>query len=146
MKRFIPHLLFVLFIGGCLAGCTKTTPPVNVITPSFKGNYSGTFVRVHENLTTFKLDTLSATITVKLDSLGAYTVGGDTTTVHAGSFGTYALGYNDDIVFVDKTLPKTGTPVKSHLSGDYLYSYDGTTLQLQKVIGDSIKYSYVIHK
>jgi len=60
-----------------------------------------------------------------------FKVTGDTSTVHAGSYGDYGVNsiYNT-VTFIDKTYPKTGIPTKAHLDGTYQYYYDGTVLQL----------------
>ena len=143
MKR--PLIYFVPLLMVCLAGCLSK-PAAVIPTPHPKGSFSGKFWRFHFTKATSKIDTLIANITLVLDSAGNYSVGGDTTSVHAGSFGKWGLGVGDDLVFTDKTLPATGTPTKQHLDGDYLYSYDGSTLQLLKGIGDTLSYQYSFSK
>jgi len=143
MKRTLLYLTPLLV--AYLAGCTKKTPVTNYQSPSFAGTYSAAFVRLHTNQTTGKSDTVTANLTLTMDAAGNFTVTGDTTQ-HAGSYGTYSLGYTDDLIFTDKTLPATGTPTKSHLSGDYLYTNATNALGLKKVVGDSILYTYYLTK
>lgn len=145
MKRTLLYLTPLLVIW--LAACTKSVPVTNIPAPTFSGTYGTQFIRLHQNMTSGKIDTTLATISITMDKSGAFSVAGDTSTVHAGSHGTYSLGVSDDLVFTDKTLPPTGTPVKYHLNGDYNYVVTGTsTISFQKNVGDSIIYRYDLTK
>ena len=133
MKRTLLYLIPLLV--AIIAGCTKSSPVTNIPAPTFNGSYSTKFIRLHQNLTTLKYDTVLATLSLTMDNSGNFAVAGDTT-LHAGSHGTYALGYSDDLLFTDKTLLSTATPVKYHLDGDYKYVVTGSsTLSLQKKCG-----------
>jgi hypothetical protein len=145
MKRNFIYLLplLMIFFAGCLSKpAAVVIPPVTVPV----GSFTGVFKYYHITTKTGVTDSLTADITVTFDAQGNFTVGGDTTTVHAGSFGKCILGSADDLIFTDKTLPATGTPAKKHLDGDYLDSYNGTTLQMLKGVGDSLSYRYVFNK
>ena len=144
MKRtllyFTPFLLAAL-----LAACTKNPVVPTVLAPTFKGVYGGKYVHLHENLKTGKIDTTISNITLTLDSLGRFSVTGDTSKYHAGSHGTFALGYSSDLIFSDKTAPASGVATtKAHLDGDYAYAASGAILNLLKNVGDSVSYQYFL--
>jgi len=132
--------LFPLLIAFT-AGCSKKAAVVNYQLPVPVGNFTGQFTRYHLTVATGKIDTLYANILLNLDASGSFAVTGDTT-VHAGSFGKYSLGVNDDLSFTDKTLPVTGTPAKPHLNGNYMFTYNSGILLMQKDVGDSLSYQY----
>src|ERR1700761_2160859 len=102
------------------ASCSKSPAAINYQLTLPKGNYTGTFYRFHQNQTTLKADTTSASIMLTLNGTN-FTVTGDTSKLHAGSFGTYALGTGSFLTFKDKTEPTSGTPAKVHLNGNYNY-------------------------
>src|ERR1700756_2572927 len=102
MKHKLLYLipLVIIFLPGCLGG--KTAP-----TPVLSGTFSGQFTLFHRHTTTSPFDTLKANITLNLASGGTYNVTGDTSTVIAGSKGTYQVALNGNfILFIDSTLPK----------------------------------------
>jgi hypothetical protein len=142
MKRNLIYLLplFILCMASCLSKPDKVAP-----TPALSGTFSGQFQRVHTSVSKGENDTLIANISLTLTN-GVFSVAGDTSTVHAGSKGTYTLGVGDDYIFTDTTLPATGTPAKTHLSGDYKFQYNGTILGLDKNVGDTISYQYYLTK
>jgi hypothetical protein len=128
-------------IVACLAGCSKD--PV-VATPQLSvpvGSFTGRFVRYHLTVATSKVDTVYANLLLSIDASGNYAVSGDTAKYHAGSLGTVALGANDDLVFTDKTLPPTGTPAKTHLSGTYNFTYNSGIFEMSR-LGDTISTQY----
>jgi hypothetical protein len=139
-RRFIyllPALLIVtMFATGCFNN--KTTNPI----PSPTGTFDGQFRLLRKKLNETKVDTLKkANIQLVLET-GTYKVLGDTTTVHAGSKGQYGIN-STYMAFNDETFPKTGTPEKIHLYGNYFYSYDGSnTLIIVFNQGDTINYRY----
>jgi hypothetical protein len=141
------HKLLYLFplLIACTAGCSKKPAVVDYQLTVPTGNFTGLFTRYHLTVATGKIDTLYANILLNLDASGNFAVTGDTS-IHAGSFGKYSLGTGDDLLFTDKTLPATGTPVKPHLSGDYLFTYGSGILNLQKDVGDSLSYQYSFTK
>jgi hypothetical protein len=124
MKSKLLYSLFAITIlaSGCMGGKNNPTP-VNY--PS--GTFTGQFRLIHTNLLTGKHDTSAANIQLTMSTATGYQVTGDTSTLHAGSKGAYAInaGYID---FQDATLPKTGTPKKTHLNGTYEYYYDGSSV------------------
>jgi hypothetical protein len=142
MKRkfiyFLPLLLVVIYMVSCSKETVQKTIPLVVPT----GTFDGSFKLVHTTVSTGKNDTVGANLTMVTDAQGNFTITGDTSAVHAGSFGKFSLGVGSDLVFTDNTFPKAGIPTKSHLNGDYRYLYDGNTLGLDKNVGDSLSYQY----
>jgi len=141
MKRILYLLpLVIAFASGC---SPKSAPAPSVP----EGTFSGKFKYQHEHAQTGALDSATANLQVQIEQT-TYTVTGDTSTVHAGSFGTYEVNsYGTAIAFFDKTYPTTGTPKKFHLSGIYSYSYDGKNLQIVSFGAfDTLSYSYSLVK
>jgi hypothetical protein len=140
MKQKLLYLLPLLLAVG--VGCVKSNymPP---LLPS--GTFSGTFGYLHRANDRINFDTLKASVTLTLNTNGTFAVTGDTTTLQAGSFGTYspAVTY---INFTDKTYSATSTSVKKHLNGVYAYSYDGSNLNLLSNISDTISMQYQLVK
>jgi len=126
MKHKLLYFLLSLMILG--TACVKSVPPTPVQIPA--GTFTGQFRLLYRKTGATAIDTTQlATINISLNDLTkAYAVTGDTS-VHAGSFGTYAIA-PPYILFTDKTYPTTGTPTKTHLNGTYEYYYDGSTLQM----------------
>ena len=143
MKRSSIYLLPLLLIS--LASCSKKTPVENIplVTPT--GTFGGYIQLVHTTVATGKNDTSTANLTLVLDNQGNYAVTGDTSTLHAGSLGKFSLGYNDDLLFTDKTNLNAGNK-KVHLNGDYRYQYNGSVLQMDKNVGDSLSSQYYFTK
>jgi hypothetical protein len=145
MKRKFIYLLPALLVLTIFAtGCLKNdNPPPTISYPS--GTFNGQFRLLHRNLTNNKIDTPKrANIQLVLDSGMAYKVLGDTT-VHAGSKGQYGIN-SAYMAFDDNTYPKTGTPAKIHLHGNYSYIYNGSTLVILAVQGDTLNYRYDLKK
>jgi hypothetical protein len=145
MKRRFIYLLPALLVLTIFAtGCLKNSNPPPLPYPT--GTFNGQFRLLHKKLSETKVDTLKqANIQLVLETGMTFKVLGDTTTVHAGSKGQYGInsaymGFNDD------TYPKTGTPEKIHLHGNYSYIYDGSTLVILAVQGDTINYRYDLKK
>ncbi len=130
MKRLLPYLLpfVVVFASGCFGN--KASAPAPVLVPS--GTFAGEFKLTHTNPKTGAVDSATANIQLQMETATGYIVTGDTSTVHAGSHGSYIVTTgNSTIEFIDKTYPTNGTtPTKIHLSGVYDYIYKGTNLQL----------------
>jgi hypothetical protein len=130
MKFKLLYLLtaVALAIYGCGGSKTNDAQPIP------DGTYSGEFRRLHihsENRSI--IDTVKTNLTVYFSpvSSGTFTVTGDTSTVHAGSKGSFiADGPNHTLFFIDNTYPKVGTPAKTHLSGSYGYQLDGSGLKI----------------
>ena len=133
MKRnliyFLP--LLMLLAAGCF-GNKNQAPAPSVPIGTFKGQFFGIHTSIKNNL-----DTLKANLQLVLSPGAAFAVTGDTSTVHAGSYGNFGITSNSTnyINFVDKTFPISGNASKIHLSGTYQYYYDGTTFQM---VGTSV--------
>jgi hypothetical protein len=139
MKRLLIYIVPLLLLSE--TGCLKTNDSNNINSTSYpSGTYTGQFLRVHKNALKGTYDTLKANLQLTLNATNGFAVTGDTTTVHAGSTGPYAINPTY-MYFADVTYPKTGIPLKVHLYGSYLYSYDGTTLLLLQA-NDTLSYQY----
>lgn len=142
MKHRLLYLLLLLTALGF--GCKQLNydPPP----PLPDGTFSGKFGYLHRHTDNLPFDTLEANVTLKLTSTdGTFKVTGDTSTVHSGSFGTYAIN-SSILIFSDKTMPPVGTPAKKHLSGTYLYAYDGSNLKMLAYSSDTLRYEYDLTK
>lgn len=145
-KAMKNNLLYVTVILAVLiTGCsTSGVKP----TPALSGSFSGQFRILHRHTDAVPFDTLKANITLNLNpAASTFAVTGDTSTVIAGSNGTYELATNGNyILFIDNTLPKTGISSKVHLNGEYIYSYDGTNLQMLAYSLDTLSVQYDLKK
>jgi len=129
MKLNFTYMLLVLvtILGtGCL-GSKKNNP-----TPTIPdGTYSGQFrlIHIHDDNTS---DTTKASIKVYISpvSTSTYAVTGDTTTVHAGSKGSFVFYSNGTVQFTDKTYSATAPVTKTHLNGLYAYAFDGNIFRM----------------
>jgi len=141
MKRSIFYLAILL--GAFLSGCgtnNNVLPPA----PAPSGTFTGEFTLYHINPVTNTVRGDSVTLDLSLETASGFKITGDTTTLHAGSYGSYVGNSGtSQIVFEDKTFPPTGTPIKAHLNGLYDYRYSGTTLEL-RAYGpqDTLEYFY----
>jgi hypothetical protein len=124
MKSKLLYSLFAVIIlaSGCI-GNKNTPTPTNY--PS--GTFTGQFRLIRTNITTGVHDTSAANIQLSLNTSTGFQVTGDTSVLHAGSHGAYAIN-SSYIEFQDATYPKTGTPKKTHLNGIYQYYYDGSSV------------------
>ncbi|HEY4195140.1 MAG TPA: hypothetical protein VGM63_06375 [Mucilaginibacter sp.] len=143
MKHSLLYLFLLLLIitTGCLkSGSNNTVPP-----PIPSGTFTGQFKFYHRHTNTVPYDSLKANITVTFKTPAyTYAVTGDTATIHAGSYGTFGVSV-PYMIFNDNTYnPKAYT--KTHLSGEYLYNYDGTNLILQASSVDTLVLGYVLKK
>ena len=142
MKRHLIYLLpfIIIAAAGCVKSSSTYTPP-----PVPSGNFSGQFRIVTLKKTSSGYDTAKATLQVTFKNTNQYAVNGDTTTLHAGSNGIFAVdGFY--AAFNDKTFPTNNTkPKKNHLSGIYQYYYDGTAFQLLRSANDTL-YEYDLRK
>jgi hypothetical protein len=128
MKTKLLYLILpvIIFASGCVSNKNSNPTPVN---PPL-GTFTGEFKRTHTNAITGAIDSTRANIILQMETTG-YKVTGDTSTLHAGSYGGFIINAaGTGIDFVDKTFPLTVTPVKIHLNGVYQYTYQGTNLQL----------------
>jgi hypothetical protein len=117
MKCKIIYLSLLLSVFA--AGCAKQIP----VAPDPQGTFTGQFTRIRLNKNG-KLDTAYANLQLTVQAATGYSITGDTSTIHAGSFGSYQFGGNL-VAFLDKTYPTTGKAAKIHLAGTYQYSFDG---------------------
>ena len=142
MKHSILYLVLSLLIisTGCMKTASTPAPP-----PIPSGTFTGQFKLYHRHTDKVPWDSLKANITVTFKTPDyTFAVTGDTTTLHAGSYGTYGVSV-PYMIFNDKTYnPNSYT--KTHLSGAYLYNYDGTTLILQATSVDTLILGYVLKK
>jgi hypothetical protein len=141
MKRILLYLLSLMlaFISGC---GPKSEAPIPVGGP--EGTFAGQFQLLHLHSKTGVIDTLTANIILQMEQSTGFKVTGDTSTVHAGSYGSFIVSVPySNVDFIDKTYPTTGTPAKIHLNGVYSYNYDGTNLQLVAYSAfDTLSYYY----
>lgn len=143
MKHKLLYLIPIVAL--LMVGCFKK-PAVNTTASTVSGTFTGTFRLLHRSNDKLPFDTTGCNVVVTINPSGnTYTVTGDTTTVHAGSHGTYSLSapYID---FVDATYPLTGIPSKTHLNGVYEYYYDGTTFQMLAYSTDTLSLQYDLKK
>jgi hypothetical protein len=143
MKRILIFLMpFIVMLG---AGCLKHTENTDTSATIPTGTFAGQFLRIHYNRTTTKYDTLKANLTLSMDLKTGYAITGDTTAVHAGSKGDFAMDAYY-IQFTDKTYSTTPVNNKIHLAGTYLYQYNGTDFQIQAVVADTLGFFYNLKK
>lgn len=147
MKRKAIYLLLLLLV--VIAGCIKSYKD-----PAFDSNnlgyplgtFTGEFSRIHKNRTTYKYDTTRAMLKLVLSTNTGFAVTGDTTTAHAGSYGSFSEDFVN-MSFDDITYPYKYSPKKTHLSGFYTYSYDGTNLKISSGLPtDTIRCIYNLKK
>ncbi len=129
MKRNILYLF--LSTAACLYGCAGKTNILPSTPVPVSGTFAGQFKLYHVNPVTNKVRVDSANLGLVMEIATGYKITGDTTTLHAGSYGSYQVNsYTTQILFADNTFPPGGSSAKVHLSGSYNYHYDGSTLQL----------------
>jgi len=139
-QLYLLPIIVVLSIG-----CAKQKPAPQ---PSFlQGTYTGPFMLIHMHKNSTKPDTSKATVLLSMQANSSYQVSGDTSTLHAGSHGTFVINSGTIIQFFDQTYPFTGTPAKIHLSGTYQFTYDNVVLRLNgNDPADTVLYQYVLQK
>ncbi len=142
LKLFCASLLLLAFAAGCSKQYTPPQP-----SSSLQGTFIGQFMFLHQPANSATVDTVKANIQLDMQANSTFQVTGDTSTVHAGSHGTFVPGANGSIQFFDDTYPPSGTPAKFHLSGVYQYTYDGLYLRLTGYGPlDTVAYKYVLQK
>jgi hypothetical protein len=144
MKHKILYLLLFV-IGALSAGCIKgssTTP----VPPTPSGTFNGEFKVLHRSNDKVPYDSLKTTLSVNFSTSDyTYSVTGDTTTLHAGSYGSFSIA-SPYIGFSDKTYSTTSPGTKWHLTGYYLYNYDGTNLIMYASSSDTLVIGYSLKK
>jgi hypothetical protein len=142
LKLLCGLLLLLAFAAGCSKQYTPPRP-----SSSLQGTFKGQFMFIHQPAHSTTLDTLTANIQLVMQANSTFQVTGDTSKLHAGSFGSFVPGSNSSIQFFDNTYPASGTPAKIHLSGVYQYTYDGLYLRLAGYGPlDTVAYKYVLQK
>jgi hypothetical protein len=147
MKLKLPHLLplLLLLAAGCANNNNIAPTPT---TPLPVGTFSGHFTLYHYHAQTKVTDSTKANLNLSLEPATGFKITGDTTTLHAGSYGSFVVnGMQNTINFADFTYPPSGVTTKVHLNGLYNYRYDGTTLQIA-MNGplDTLTYYYYMKK
>jgi hypothetical protein len=137
--KFPILILLINLLVSCSLKNDVIAPPN---TPS--GTFTGQFTYLHLHSATGKIDTLKANLQLTMDTKTGFKISGDTTTLHAGSYGSFIFGSGyTQIQFIDVTFPSTGKPTKIHLSGIYNYSYDGSSFKfLANGLLDTTSYRY----
>ena len=140
-KLLYLFLFLVILAAGCKKGSSTAPPP-----PIPSGTFSGQFKLYQRHTDKVPYDSLITNITVNFKTPDyTYAVTGDTTTLHAGSYGSFGVA-SPYMIFTDKTYSRTTPYTKSHLSGSYLYNYDGTNLLLYASSSDTLILGYSLKK
>ncbi|HEY9002373.1 MAG TPA: hypothetical protein VIM89_13530 [Mucilaginibacter sp.] len=140
-KLLYLFLLFVIVVTGCAKKSTE-----NVAPPIPSGTFTGEYQRYHRHTNQLPWDSVKTNLTINFTTPAyTYKVTGDTSTVHAGSYGTFGITY-PFINFNDKTYSPTTTATKAHLEGYYNYAYDGTNLQMYVTSSDTLIINYTLKK
>ncbi len=140
-------LLYILPVIAILSSCLSNKVASNPV-PTPTGAFTGTFTQLHYHLKAANVyaDTLKANVQLSLQQAAGFKLTGDTSTVIAGSHGSYSLN-SSYIQFTDATYPATGTPTKTHLNGVFQYSYNGSNLQMvSNNTADTTVYSFNLTK
>jgi hypothetical protein len=144
MKKNLPYLLLIFL--ALATGCAKVTTNASPTVAAPSGTFTGEFRLLHRSNDKVPFDTTKAEIVLTLTTPAySYAVTGDTSTLHAGSFGSYTLN-TQEILFTDKTYPVSGVPKKTHLNGLYLYYYDGSVFQMLAYSSDTLSLEYDLKK
>jgi hypothetical protein len=145
MKRILLYVLLSVF--AFITGCApKSAAPAPDNTP--EGTFTGKFKYTHEHAQTGEVDSATALIQLQIEQKTGFAVTGDTSTVHAGSYGSYLVNSNYTAIdFMDKTFSPTAVPPKYHLNGIYSYTYDGTNLYISFFGAyDTLSYVYTMKR
>jgi hypothetical protein len=137
---FLPIAALVFLLSACSK--INDAQPTAVL-PT--GNFTGQFLKIHLNPSTSKYDTLKALLNLTLSQSTGFAVTGDTTTLHAGSFGSYAANAYY-MQFIDQTYNSTKPGIKNHLEGVYNYAYNGTKLVVYVNYSDTLSLQYSFTK
>lgn len=141
-RKYLFPLSLVLLLA---AGCLKSSQDIIVDNAQYPlGTFSGKFSIVHRNLITQKADTTTTNNFILSLATTGFAVSGDTT-LHAASHGGFLVN-NTNLIFTDFTYPQSGVPKKPHLSGTYIYTFDGTNLKMGASSNDTIGYVYTLIK
>jgi len=133
---FLPVVAIILFVSAC-SKVNDAQPTVTLPT----GNFTGQFLKIRLNPATSKYDTSRAALQLSLSQSTGFVVTGDTTTLHAGSHGSYAANAYY-MQFVDQTYNSVNPGTKYHLQGVYNYAYNGTQLVVYINYADTLSLQY----
>jgi hypothetical protein len=127
-KLIYLFLLLPVFINGCIK--TYHDPGTNPVNNNYPlGTFAGKFTRIHKNPITLKSDTVTAILKLTLSTNTGFSVSGDTTMYHAGSYGSFSEDFVN-MEFSDITAAVNYKTKKTHLSGYYTYKYNGSYLEI----------------
>jgi hypothetical protein len=141
MKNKLLYLLSLLLVLAVGCGPHYVAPTDS----SPEGTYKGLFYLIHITPGTNAIDTISKNnLNLSLETATGFRITGDTSTNHAGSYGTYRVNTaTSQIRFYDVTWPLNGISTKIHLDGSYSYNYDGIILQIKGYgARDTLEYYY----
>lgn len=147
-RHIIFYLLTALFF--CAFGCIKKQPDPQKYLAD-KGYPLGTFVgdctRIRKKSYDYKYDTAKVNLTLVLSTNTGFSLNGDTTTWHAGSYGSFSEDFVN-MGFEDASQAAASSSKKIRLSGYYTYDYSGNTLIITPggAQSDTLRYTYTFKK
>jgi hypothetical protein len=144
IKHILIYLLPALLL--CLYGCIKTQPdPQKYLADKGYplGTFEGNCVKLHRKTVYHQFDTAKVNLRLTLSTNTGYSIAVDTTTWHAGSYGSFSEDFVN-MIFDDSSYPAASKPKKTHLSGFYTYDYDGTNLIITPggTQSDTLQFTY----
>ena len=142
MKHKILYLFLLLVVVA--AGCIKSTPK-NQPAPTPSGTFTGEFKVLHRHTDKVPYDSVKTSLTVQFNTPAyTYAVSGvDTSTLHVASHGTFGISA-PYIYFND--VATSVVPTQWHLTGYYLYNFDGTNLVMYVASSDTLVAGYSLKK
>ncbi|MFD2147528.1 hypothetical protein [Mucilaginibacter antarcticus] len=105
IKHTLIYLLPALIL--CFDGCIKTQrdPEKYLADKGYPlGTFEGNCVKLHRKTVYYQFDTLKVNLRLTLSTNTGYNITGDTTTWHAGSYGSFSEDFVN-MVFDDVTNP-----------------------------------------
>lgn len=152
MKGATKHILIFLLpaVMLYLTGCIKTQrdPDQYLADKGYPlGTFTGNCLKLRKKAYDYSYDTIKVNLTLTLSTNTGYRLTGDTTSWHAGSYGSFSEDFAS-IVFDDLSLPASATTKRTHLSGLYSYDYEGSTLIIKPAApqSDTLKFIYNFKK
>jgi hypothetical protein len=148
-RKILIYLLPALLL--CLNSCIKTQrdPDKYLGDKGYPlGTFAGECMRLRKNAYNYKIDTARVNLTLVLSTNTGYRLTGDTTTWHAGSYGSFSEDFVN-MIFNDASLsPYYASKKVRLLSGLYTYDYAGNTLVISPggVQSDTLRYIYTLKK
>jgi hypothetical protein len=143
MRRRLIYLapLLLALATGCMKSNDQESTPIAVP----EGNFTGQFKAIKKKATGGGYDTLKTTFLMNISKATGFRVKGDTTVLHAGGNGNFAMDANY-IQFADSVYAGNGLKPKYHLIGVYRYAYDGTNFQFYRTSSDTLALVYDLKK